>query len=212
MPATPALSAGLRLLLPVFLLLWLFCLPLAVAVYTPWTYQLYCHWNPRCEQLGPDKTRQSITELNRFFQHRLELLPSPPWSAKEVLHMQEVRGLYDTAFGAFLILGLILALDFFGHPDRRRRYGAHARRAMLLSGGLLVLMLVIAPFFRHFWLEVFHPLLFSNELWRTDPRDISWYLMPRGYFLAVILFLLSGTLLLTALIGWWGYRRPPVPA
>lgn len=183
---------------PFLLLLWLFFISLAVVIYTPWTYQFNCHWNPRCEQLGLAKIDASSSELARFFRHDL-ILPSPPWSEKEVLHLTEVRGMYDQAFCLFLLITAVFVIDFVLNK-RAQRYQAYAVVSRNLMLGLLVLMLAISPFFRFFWIEIFHPLVFSNDLWRTDPQDISWYLMPSYYFLWVIIFLLATTLILNQVL------------
>ncbi|MEZ5480091.1 MAG: hypothetical protein R3E95_22200 [Thiolinea sp.] len=37
---------------PPLLLFWLFCLPLAFVIYTPYAYQGNCLWNERCAHLG----------------------------------------------------------------------------------------------------------------------------------------------------------------
>lgn len=184
---------------PVLLLLWLFFIPLAALIYTSWSYPLNCHWNPRCEPLGMPKVELSSHELASFFRHQLAVLPTPPWSEKELQHLTEVRGIYDQVFWLFVVITVLFILDLLINKQvcRYRRYAIHSRNLML---GLLVLMLAISPFFRFFWMEIFHPLVFSNELWRTDPNDISWYLMPGNYFLRVILFLLATTLVLNQLL------------
>lgn len=184
---------------PALLLLWLFFIPLAALIYTSWSYPLNCHWNPRCEPLGMPKVELSSHELASFFRHQLAVLPTPPWSEKELQHLTEVRGIYDQVFWLFVVITILFILDLLINKQvfRYRRYAVHSRNLML---GLLVLMLAISPFFRFFWMEIFHPLVFSNELWRTDPNDISWYLMPGNYFLRVILFLLASTLVLNQLL------------
>lgn len=184
---------------PLFLLLWLFFISLAVVIYTPWTYPVHCHWNPRCEQLGQAKIDASSSELAGFFRHDLITLPSPPWSEKEILHLTEVRGMYDQAFCLFILITAIFVIDLVLNK-RVQRYQVYAVISRNLMLVLLVLMLAISPFFRFFWIEIFHPLVFSNNLWRTDPQDISWYLMPSYYFLWVIIFLLATTLLLNQVL------------
>ncbi|HMT93995.1 DUF1461 domain-containing protein [uncultured Thiothrix sp.] len=189
------------IIFPILLLLWLFFISLAAVIYTPWTYQINCHWNPRCEQLGIVKIETSSSELASFFRHELSTLPSPPWSEKESQHLTEVRGMYEQAFWLFILITAVLVLDLV-LSKRAQCYQAYAVIIRNLMLGLLVVMLLISPFFRFFWMEIFHPLVFSNELWRTDPKDISWYLMPSNYFLWIIVFLLATTLLLNQLLVW----------
>ena len=64
---------------------------------------------------------------------------------------------------------------------------------------------MLIPFFKSFWMDVFHPLLFDNELWRTNRSDVSWYLMPKAFFLRIIIFITLTTLLLN--LALWGWSR-----
>lgn len=200
-PNMPLLDKAKTIFFPLLLLLWLFFIPLALVIYTPWTYQINCHWNPRCEQLGLAKTTTSSGELASFFRHELSTLPNPPWSEKETQHLTEVRGMYDQALYLFILITLVFLIDLAVNK-RLSLYQGYAKNSRNIMLGLLVLMLVISPFFRFFWMNIFHPLVFSNELWRTDPQDISWYLMPSQYFLWVIVFLLSTTLVINQLLVW----------
>lgn len=201
LPNMSFLSQLKTIIFPLLLLLWLFFISLATVIYTPWTYQVNCHWNARCEQLGLPKTATSSSELASFFRHELSTLPSPPWSEKEIQHLTEVRGLYDQAFWLFVLITAIFVLDLV-LSKRMQRYQSYAVISRNIMLGLLALMTLISPFFQFFWLEVFHPLVFSNQLWRTEPQDISWYLMPSNYFLWVIIFLLTATLVLNQLVVW----------
>lgn len=187
---------------PVFLLLWLFFIPLATVIYTPWTYQVNCYWNLRCEQLGLSEVDNSSLELASFFRHQLAALPSPPWSSKEIQHLTEVRGMYDQIFWLFIIITAIFALDLLLNK-RPQAYQSYAKMSRHIMLGLLLAMLLISPFFKFFWMEIFHPFVFNNQLWLTNQLDISWYLMPRNYFLWVIFFLFSSTLLLNQLLIFW---------
>lgn len=184
---------------PILLLLWLFFIPLALVIYTPFSYQMNCQWNPRCEQLGNAKADTSSLELARFFRHELNILPTPPWSEKELQHLTEVRSMYAKAFWLFIVITAIFMLDLLV-SQQLQRYKHYARISRNFMLGLFTLMLVISPFFNFFWLDIFHPLVFSNDLWRTDLQDISWYLMPSNYFLGVIVFLLAATLVLNQLL------------
>ena len=190
-----------HLLFPLLLLFWLFCLPLAFAIYTPVLYQANCQWNVRCEQLGEVAVQQRIEELNRFFVHQHTSLPGP-WTDKENRHLQEVRAIYDGVFVLFALLSVLFIADYFLNCDGRRAYAGYARNALFISLGLLAAALLIAPFFNSFWIKIFHPLVFDNDLWRTNSADISWYLMPKAFFLRVMVFICVLTVLLNVLV--WG--------
>lgn len=197
-------------LMPLLLLYILVCLPLALTVYTPYAYQLYCPINPRCELLGESLAQQSMLQLADFFQHQTPRL-FPPWSHKEHLHMLEVRGMYDLAAGVFVFILLWIGYDI-RQPKPRLRYQQYVRHSLRLSLGLLLVCLLIMPFFQYFWMHIFHPLLFNNQLWRTDRSDISWYLMPREFFMGVIGFIVVGSLLLhLLLLAGLGWRQRSSP-
>lgn len=192
-------------LFPVLLLFWLICLPLALVVYTPWGYQVNCHWNERCERLGSTVSERSMREISEFFRHQHTL--STPWTRKEQLHMQEVRVMYDRSFMLFALITLLFAIEIV-RKGSLRSFKQHARRSLMLAGGLLGFIALLSPFFNYFWLHIFHPLLFDNDLWRTNPKDISWYLMPKQFFLRAAIFIALTALLLNMLLL---YLLPNLP-
>lgn len=205
MTQTPSLPAqyAKNSLFSLLLLFWLFCLPLALVIYTPASYQLNCHWNERCAKI--DDPERAISDITGFFRHQQAL--ATPWSSKEQRHLAEVRGIYDGVFTLFALVTLLFALDLWccrRTPSQgARRYRRYALLSLNITAGILFAMLLITPFFNFFWMEVFHPLVFSNELWRTTPQDVSWYLMPKAFFLRIILFLLVTTILLNLLLVRW---------
>lgn len=123
--------------------------------------------------------------------------------------MLEVRAMYDMA-----ALGVLLALLWMGYdlrqPEARQRYRQYVRHSLWLSVGLLLAGLAVMPFFQYFWLHIFHPLLFDNELWRTDRADISWYLMPRQFFMWAIGGIVISSLLLHLLL-YAALKPKPLP-
>ncbi len=199
------------LLFPLLLLFWLFCLPLAFVIYSPVLYQANCHWNERCEQLGEQGLPQRIAELNQFFRHQHEVLPKP-WTDKENRHLAEVRAIYDVVFLLFAVLTVVFMADYCLQRNARRYYADYARNAFFISLGLLLLTLLIVPHFNSFWIKVFHPLLFDNDLWHTNSQDVSWYLMPKVFFLRVTVFIGVCAVGLNSL-AWWIldlYNKPLV--
>lgn len=194
-----------KLLFPLLLLFWLFCLPLAFAIYSPVLYQANCHWNERCERLGEQGVPQRISELNQFFMHQSESLPDV-WTSKETRHLREVRAIYDGVFLVFVLISFVFLLDYLLAKNGCKNYDNYARHALFISLGLLLAALLMSPFFNSFWLKVFHPLLFDNDLWRTNSRDVSWYLMPKAFFLRVIVFICLSTVLLN-LLAWLFFRN-----
>lgn len=146
-------------------------LPIAAITYVPGWHANSCDWHPRCTNYGVERAQVRIEELRTFMQHRGEL-PATEWTDKERTHLAEVRGMLDK----FAIAAFLGAAVFF-HGNARER-AQTARVAMLAIGACVIVL----PFFASFWREVFHPLLFSNNLWRNYPEDTSYWVMPRIYF------------------------------
>ena len=155
-------------------------IPLGLMIYFPQWYELNCNWHNRCKILGYDRSLKAIGELTDFFRHRGKL--ATRWTMKEKLHLAEVRGMFDKMFFGALVSVALLFWTF----DRKRvpRYA--------FANGLIILSLIlILPFFTRFWVEVFHPLLFDNDLWKNNPLDVSWYIMPRQFFKYSTVFLVA---------------------
>ncbi|MDH3713470.1 MAG: DUF1461 domain-containing protein [Gammaproteobacteria bacterium] len=155
-------------------------LPLAGMIYTESWYRLHCDWYDRCLVLG-ELAERSIANLTNFFLHREAL--HGRWSHKESLHLAEVRGIYDVLAGIAVLAALGLAYGY---------RGARLRRASLINIAVIVSLLLLLPAFGYFWRHVFHELMFSNELWRTDRNDITWYITPRVMFRNAIVALVIG--------------------
>jgi len=166
-------------------------LPVAAITYAPGWHTASCDWHPRCTHYGSERAQRRIDELRTFMQHRGEL-PADAWSQKERLHLDEVRGMLDR----FALAALAGAIVFF-HGNARER-AQTARIAMLTIGACVIVL----PFFASFWREVFHPLLFSNNLWKNYPGDTSYWVMPRIYFQYTTALVIGVATLLCALLRY----------
>ena len=175
-------------------------LPLSGMVYSESWYRLHCDRYERCLLLG-ELADRSIVNLTDFFLHREPL--HGRWSAKEAQHLTEVRGMYDALAGVALLALLGVALGF---------RGAHLRRAALINIAVMASLLLVLPVFGYFWKHVFHELVFSNELWRTNRNDITWYITPRVMFRNAVVVLVVGgialNLMVLAVHAWLQARRP----
>ncbi|MEZ5480092.1 MAG: DUF1461 domain-containing protein [Thiolinea sp.] len=70
------------------------------------------------------------------------------------------------------MISLLFMLDMLLGKQVCRRYQTYARHSLWISIILLLVAVLLVPVFNRFWMEVFHPLVFDNELWRTNPQDI----------------------------------------
>ncbi len=149
-----------------------FWLPVAAAIYTPFWYDFSCSWHGRCALLEEGRPRVLVRELTSYLAHTGPL-EDPDWSEKERQHLSEARVRLDVA-----TVGAVVALLFLTALTT----AAQLRRCALVNLALFPLLTGIFPFFKTFWRDLFHPLLFSNNLWLNTPLDLSYYLMPRRFF------------------------------
>ena len=171
-------------------------LPLAGMIYLPFWYQLNCHWHGRCERLGEQRTERSITNLTAFFSPREAF--HERWSEKEKAHLGEVRDIYDALALLALLAALALALSF----DRAR-----IARPALINVCVIAALLLVLPVFEYFWRHVFHGALFDNELWKTNRRDITWYLTPRTLFRNAVMALVGAGMAINLAVWWLARER-----
>lgn len=144
---------------------------LAFQVYSPVWYEFGCSLHTRCERLKTLEAPVAIRQLTAYWRHQGEL--SRPWTKKERRHLAEVRPIYDGL--AMLFFASLLAAPWV----LRSRALPRAARVNVI---LILLLLPGLLVFRSLWMEVFHPLVFDNELWRNTRSDVSWYFMPPKFF------------------------------
>jgi len=171
-------------------------LPFSLILYLPGWYKISCNWHSRCEKMGYERIDTGIKELSRFFRHQGELT-SIFWTGKEKAHLLEVRHMADKMFffSIFALCGLIFCF--------------HARLVSdfaLVNMIIILSLLTILPVFGVFWRDVFHPILFKNQLWLNTRFDFSFYIMPRVFFkitTALLIVICSGINFLI----WYGLRK-----
>lgn len=161
-------------------------LPLVYPIYFPGWYRLNCNWHDRCERLGYERADMGIRELNSFFRHG-EGLASPLWSSKEKLHLAEVRGITDTLF--FTAVAALLVIIICFRPEV-------IGRCAVINIAIAVSLAPILPFFTFFWRNIFHAVLFDNNLWLNTPHDLSYYIMPRLFFKHTAIYLIVCTIII----------------
>ena len=156
-----------------------FYIPLTLIIYMPYWYKLNCNLHTRCEEIGYERSYRGIDELTSFFLHRGELTSF--LTKKEKLHLTEVRGIFDEMFFIGIIAIILLVITF------ERRW---ISRFAIINVLIILSLLVVLPFFKTFWTEVFHPILFDNDLWKNNRFDLSFYIMPRKFFMYTMVLLI----------------------
>ncbi len=172
-----------------------FYIPMSLTFYAPQWMKLNCNWHERCKIIGYDNAYRGIDELASYFRHRGGL--ESFWTVKEKTHLKEVRGMFDKMLigGAFALVMLILTYD-------RRRVPRYA----LINAAIILSLLLILPFFTTFWRDIFHPLLFKNNLWMNNRYDLSFYIMPRQFFKYTIALLIAISVSVNIIL-WLALRK-----
>ena len=165
---------------------------LAAQIYTESWYKIGCAWHGRCQQLGEARADRAIAELARFWRHQGDL--SRIWTAKERRHLADVRPMFD-AFSGVFVGSLVVCWMLF---SRER-----LRRAALVNAVAVLLPLIVLPFFKYFWVEIFHPVLFDDLNWQNTRSDLSWYLMPKPLFALSLGVLVTWTCVVNLAAYWW---------
>ena len=186
-------TKGIILFISLFYLT--FYIPMSLTFYAPQWMKLNCNWHERCKIIGYDNAYRGIDELASYFRHRGEL--ESFWTVKEKTHLKEVRGMFDKMLigGAIALVLLILTYD-------RKRVPRYA----LINAAIILSLLLILPFFTTFWRDIFHPLLFKNNLWMNNRYDLSFYIMPRQFFKYTIALLIAISVSVNIVL-WLGLRK-----
>ena len=116
------------------------------------------------------------SDLILYFLH-LSALDSAVWSAKEVAHYGDVRSIIDW-FNYYLVISIIfVGLNF------RKINLSNLKFVSSKLKYIILLPLVVLPFFSYFWDNVFHKIMFSNDLWIMVPTDLSYHIFYYDFFI-----------------------------
>jgi len=184
---------GILLFLSLFYLT--FYIPMSLTFYAPGWMKLNCKWHNRCAIIGYDNAYTGIEELTAFFRHQGGL--DHFYTAKEKTHLREVRGMFDKMLITGVAALVLLALTY----DRKR-----VGRFAIINAAIILSLLLVLPFFTTFWRDVFHPLLFKNNLWINNRYDLSFYIMPRQFFKYTVALLVALSVSLNIIL-WLLFRK-----
>lgn len=168
---------------------------MSLTFYMPQWMQYNCGLHNRCEVIGIERSENGIKELASFFRHQGEL--DSFLTTKEKLHLKEVRGIFDKMF-LFAVFSLIILTATYNRKS--------VSRYALINSVIIISLLVVLPFFGTFWRDVFHPLLFDNDLWQNNKYDLSFYIMPRVFFKYTVGLLILSCFAINLAI-WFSFRQ-----
>lgn len=116
------------------------------------------------------------------------------FNAREIAHMEDVRGLFLGAMairrGCLMVMALCLISLFLLKADFKKTFP----RSVCAGTGLFfavtaVLAAIIATDFSKYFI-MFHHMFFSNDLWILDPAtDMLINIVPEGFFSDTVLFI-----------------------
>ena len=170
-------------------------LPFSIVVYSPYYYLI------NTTEYSPSKhavVQEAIKNITDYFMH-LDKLHSHIWSSKEILHFQEIRGIYDALF-VMLCISLFICLVFV----RKSTLQAVTSMRAIYCYGLFIAITttLIVTSFKPIW-SWLHKISFSNNYYLYTKHDISAVLFPHAFFqnsIMLILFSFILTLLLIRLV------------
>lgn len=143
----------------------------------------------------------NTTNLLEYLTNKAEL--NTTWfSEKDILHMKDVRTLYNVSFNLmiFFIIIFILSTILIAlvYKNYTMFYITKTFNKTLLAFIILIIVLasIISYNFNSFWIK-FHQLLFSNDLWLLSPDESNLIKMvPEKFFISLITTIILHILIL----------------
>lgn len=130
----------------------------------------------------------------------------------EILHMKDVRALFDLArwarWGLLLCGSALLAVPVV-RKSRAVWHGFLAAAGLWLASALGIGIWAVSDFTRAFlW---FHEMLFTNELWLLNPAtDLMIRMLPEAFFADIAAAAVIAMAVMAAAVGaavWLGFGR-----
>ena len=148
-----------------------------------------------------DELINNTINLLEYLTNKAEL--NTTWfSEKDILHMKDVRVLYNVSFNLmiFFIIIFILSTILIAlvYKNYAMFYITKTFNKTLLAFILLVIILasIISYNFTSFWIK-FHQLLFTNDLWLLSPEESNLIKMvPEQFFISLITTIILHILIL----------------
>lgn len=148
-----------------------------------------------------DELINNTTNLLEYLTNEAEL--NTTWfSEKDILHMKDVRVLYNVSFNLMIFFIIIFILStiliVLVYKNYAMFYITKTFNKTLLAFILLVIVLagIISYNFTSFWIK-FHQLLFTNDLWLLSPEESNLIKMvPEQFFISLITTIILHILIL----------------
>ena len=204
--------AGVAMLvaLPLFLI----TLNVRVLFNTPWVYSTGFERNDI-----PERSRVPLEELNRvgreireYFNNDQEymfifLYGRPLFTAQEVEHMRDVKGLLGLVYGVTWVTGAaLLAYAAWGFRREGQRFLRRVQTAGAVSAVSVVVSGIVLGLGFPLFFTLFHQISFRNDYWALDPsRHFLVVMFPYRFWLESTVLLAFITIAET--LTMWGIGR-----
>lgn len=126
------------------------------------------------------------------------------FNAREIAHMEDVRGLFLGAVsirrGCLMVMALCLIVLWLLKADFKRTFprAVCAGTGLFFAASAVIAAIIATDFTRYFIL--FHQMFFRNDLWILDPStDMLINIVPEGFFRDTV-FLIGSIYFLSVLI------------
>lgn len=135
-------------------------------------------------------------------------LLKPSFNEREILHMEDVRDLFDLArMIKYIGLGLIILIIFYFIKNKNIAFMARSLFYGLFINHLLlgiIALLAYIDFNKYF--TYFHLIFFSNDLWILNPEtDLMIQMLPEGFFIGMAVNIMIYYLLYLTAVQIIGY-------
>lgn len=148
-----------------------------------------------------DELIENTNNLLEYLTNKAEL--NTTWfSEKDILHMKDVKTLYNVSFNLMILFIIIFILSTIlialVYKNYTIFYITKIFNKTLLTFILLIIVLagIISYNFNSFWIK-FHQLLFSNDLWLLSPDESNLIKMvPENFFISLITTIILHILIL----------------
>ncbi len=204
--------------IPVFLLL----SNVRIATMEPRVYGYGFSTYGVAEVTGLDRAQldRAAVDIVRYFADDRPLLTTrvsiggqeqPLFTAREALHMRDVKGLFQAVFWlqevAFVYLAVyVVAVYIWARERPLRRLARQCMTAGYVTAGVLAVGAVIAAIGFDSLFLAFHLVSFANDFWALDPlHDRLIQMFPRDFWFIVTLAVGVATVMEGMLLSLLGY-------
>ncbi len=187
--------APIVLIIGIFFVLTIY--PIIFVSQNSFFYKYHFSQNTNIQNTDVEKTIQTSKKITDFLLSG-NSLPVEIMSERAVIHMFDVRDIYQRAIALPIIICLFSVLFYYLEQSK-------LSKKTLLSGPILAIAFylilgVTGKKVFDFLFIKFHHIFYTNDLWMLDPNDMLIKLYPEEFFTRLIIFSAATTIVISSLI------------